>query len=305
MMSGPGNQKALKPRSETGFILVVVLWILAALAALASTYSIYLGNAAFATQINDDRLRIRNAISAGIELSAYQLLAMPEQARPPEGAFTVRLARATIDVSFVSESARVDLNTAPKNMLEGLFAAVGVSPAQAASFADRVIGWRKKADPTGQNGEVEAYKEAGLDYAPRQAPFQNVLELPLVLGLPPYIVERVLPLVTVYSGHPEIDLRVAPPEVLAALPNVTKDQVQKVLAARMRSEGDGGEALLKLLGSAGALASNRPQQAARVHVQIRLDNGRTARAEVVILVLQNEDEPFRVLSWRDDSDGSL
>lgn len=144
-----------------------------------------------------------------------------------------------------------------------------------------------------------------MDYAPRQAPFQNVLELPLVLGLPPYIVERVLPLVTVYSGHPEIDLRVAPPEVLAALPNVTKDQVQKVLAARMRSEGDGGEALLKLLGSAGALASNRPQQAARVHVQIRLDNGRTARAEVVILVLQNEDEPFRVLSWRDDSDGSL
>ena len=82
-MSGPGNQKALKPRSESGFILVVVLWILAALAALASTYSIYLGNAAFATQINDDRLRIRNAISAGIELSAYQLLAMPEQARPP------------------------------------------------------------------------------------------------------------------------------------------------------------------------------------------------------------------------------
>ena len=238
MMSGPGNQKALKPRSESGFILVVVLWILAALAALASTYSIYLGNAAFATQINDDRLRIRNAISAGIELSAYQLLAMPEQARPPQGAFTVRLARATIDVSFVSESARVDLNAAPKNMLEGLFAAVGVSPAQAASFADRVIGWRKKADPTGQNGEVEAYKEAGLDYAPRQAPFQNVLELPLVLGLPPYIVERVLPLVTVYSGHPEIDLRVAPPEVLAALPNVTKDQVQKVLAARMRSEGD-------------------------------------------------------------------
>ena len=79
MKSGPGNQKTLKPRSDDGFILVVVLWILAALAALASTYSIYLGNAAFATQINDDRLRIRNAISTGIELSAYQLLAEPEQ----------------------------------------------------------------------------------------------------------------------------------------------------------------------------------------------------------------------------------
>ena len=304
MKSGPGNQKALKPRSDGGFILVVVLWILAALAALASTYSIYLGNAAFATQINDDRLRIRNAISTGIELSAYQLLAVPERARPSQGAFTVRLARATIDASFVSEGARVDLNAAPKNLLEGLFAAVGADPSQAASFADRVIGWRKKADPTSQNDEVEAYKAAGLDYAPRQTPFQNVLELPLVLGLPPHIVERVLPLVTVYSGHPEIDIRVAPPEVLAALPNVTTDQLQKVLGARMQSPED-GEALLKLLGSAHALASDKPNPTARVRMQIRLDNGRAAGAEVVILVMQNEDEPFRVLSWRDDSDGSF
>ncbi|HZZ24497.1 MAG TPA: type II secretion system protein GspK [Roseiarcus sp.] len=304
MKSGPGNQKALKPRSDGGFILVFVLWILAALAALASTYSIYLRNTAFATQINDDRLRIRNAISTGIELSAYQLLAVPEQARPSQGAFTVRLARATIDASFVSEGARVDLNAAPKNLLEGLFAAVGVDPSQAASFADRVIGWRKKADPTGQNDEVEAYKAAGLDYAPRQTPFQNVLELPLVLGLPPHIVERVLPLVTVYSGHPEIDIRVAPPEVLAALPNVTTDQLQKVLGARMQSPED-GEALLKLLGSAHALATDKPNPTARVRMQIRLDNGRTARAEVVMLVMQNEDEPFRVLSWRDDSDGSF
>ena len=304
MKSELGNQKRLKPRGDSGFILVVVLWILAALAALASTYSIYLGNAAFATQINDDRLRIRNAISTGIELSAYQLLAVPEKDRPPQGAFTVRLARATIDASFVSESARVDLNAAPKNLLEGLFAAVGVGPSQAAAFADRVIGWRKKADPTGQNNEVEAYKQAGLDYAPRQAPFQNVLELPLVLGLPPHIVERVLPLVTVYSGHPEIDIRVAPPEVLAALPNVTPDQLQKVLGARMQSPED-GEALLKLLGPAHALATDKPNPTARVRMQIRLDNGRAARAEVVILVMQNEDEPFRVLSWRDDSDGSF
>jgi general secretion pathway protein K len=304
MKSGRGNQKRLASRNDSGFILVVVLWILAALAALASTYSVYLSNAAFATQINDDQLRIRNAISTGIELSAYQLLAVPEKDRPPQGAFTVRLARTTIDTSFVSESARVDLNAAPQNLLEGLFAAVGVDPSQAASLADRVIGWRKKADPTGQNSEVEAYKEAGLDYAPRQAPFQNVLELPLVLGLPPHIVERVLPLVTVYSGHPEIDIRVAPPEVLASLPNVTPDQLQKVLGARMQSPED-GEALLKLLGSAHALATDKPNPTARVRMQIRLDNGRTARAEVVILVMQNEDEPFRVLSWRDDSDGSF
>ncbi len=153
-------------------------------------------------------------------------------------------------------------------MLQGLFAAVGVNPTQAANVAERIIGWRKKADPADRNGEVEAYKQAGLDYPPRQAPFQNVLEL------------------------------------LSALPDVTPDRLQKVLAGRLQSLVDGG-ALLRLLGPARALAKDTPNPAIRVDARIRLDNGRNARAEVVIYVAKTDDEPFRVLSWRDDSDGPI
>jgi general secretion pathway protein K len=345
----------LEPKGESGFILIVVLWVLAALAALAATYLVYVDNAAFATQLNDDRLRIRNAISTGIELTAYKLLAAPDDARPPQGAFTVRLARSKISVTFVSEGARVDLNAAPKGLLAGLFTAVGVSSSKAATFADRIVGWRTKAAAAGQNNagqspgqdnsgpnnsgqgdasqinagqanagqndagqnnlqinplqidagkEAEDYKEAGYAYAPRQAPFQNVLELPLVLGIPPYIVERVLPLVTVFSGGAQIDVRVAPPEVLSALPNVTPEQLQKVLAQRAQDPLD-GDALLQVLESARASASVKTSPAARVRIQIRLDNGRTALAEVVILVSKDGDEPYRVLSWRDDSDGPI
>ena len=352
------DRTALEPKGESGFILIVVLWVLAALAALAATYLVYVDNAAFATQLNDDRLRIRNAISTGIELTAYKLLAAPDDARPPRGAFTVRLARSTVSVTFVSEGARVDLNAAPKGLLAGLFTAVGVSSSNAATFADRIVGWRTKAAAAGQNnagqssgqdnsgpnnsgqgdaGQINAgqgnagqndagqnnplqinplqidadqnkeakdYKEAGYAYAPRQAPFQNVLELPLVLGIPPYIVERVLPLVTVFSGSAQIDVRVAPPEVLSALPNATPEEVQKVLAQRAQDPMD-GEGLLQVLGSARASASVKTSPAARVRMQIRLDNGRIARAEVVILVLKGGDEPYRVLSWRDDSDGPI
>jgi general secretion pathway protein K len=302
MRSTPSKKTALdRKREKSGFILVVALSILAALATLASTYSVYVGDAAFATQINDDRLRIRTAISAGIELTAYKLGAVPEVARPPQGAFAVRLARSTINVTFASEGARVDLNAAPKGMLAGLFAAVGASPSDAAIYADRVIGWRRKGDVAGQNDEAAMYKAAGYAYAPRQAPFQNAFELSLVLGIPTHIVARVLPLVTVFSGRAEIDVRVAGPDVLSALPNVTPEQLQKVLAERARDPQD-GEALLRLLGPARAGATDTPNPAARVQAQIRLDNGRSAHAEIVILVLQGEDEPFRVLSWRDDSD---
>jgi general secretion pathway protein K len=351
------DRSALEPKGESGFILVVVLWVLGALAALAATYLVYVDNAAFATQLNDDRLRIRNAISTGIELTAYKLLAAPDDARPPQGAFTVRLARSTVSVTFVSEGARIDLNAAPKALLAGLFTAVGVSSSNAATFADRIVGWRTKAAPAGQhnagqnsgqdnsglnnsgqgdagqinagqinagqssqndplqinagqinagrNKEAEDYKEAGYAYGPRQAPFQNVLELPLVLGIPPYIVERVLPLVTVFSGGAQIDVRVAPPEVLSALPNATPEEVQKILVQRAQDPLD-GEGLLQVLESARASATDKTSPAARVRMQIRLDNGRVARAEVVILVLlKGGDEPYRVLSWRDDSDGPI
>jgi general secretion pathway protein K len=35
-----------------------------------------------------------------------------------------------------------------------------------------------------------------------------------------------------------------------------------------------------------------------------LENGRRVAAEVVILVPEDGDEPYRVLSWRDDFDGA-
>src|SRR5271169_586008 len=165
MRSGGSTKAALKLVGEKrGFILVVVLWVLAALATLASTYSVYVGNAAFATQVNDDRLRIINAISAGLELTAYQMVAAPKDAGPAQGAFTVRLARSTINVTFVSESARVDLNAAPKPLLAGLFAAVGAGASDAATFADRVVGWRKKDAAADQNEEAANYKSAGYAY---------------------------------------------------------------------------------------------------------------------------------------------
>jgi general secretion pathway protein K len=295
------TERALGPKRESsGFILVVVLWILAALAALASTYSVYAINAALTTQIDDDRLQIKNAISSGVELAAYKLLADDK----PQGAFAVRLAHSSVKVSFNSESARVDLNAAPKALLAGVFTAVGASSSDAAQFAERIVGWRKKADADGQNAEAEAYKEAGYEYAPRQGPFQNTLELLLLLGIPPYIVERILPLVTVYSGVAQIDVRAASPEVLSALPNITPDQLQRVLAQRKGNPTD-GQAMLSLLGSAGALADAKVNPAARVQAQIRLDNGRSAGAEVVIFILKDDDEPYRVLSWRDDMDGPI
>src|SRR5579859_4095968 len=71
------------PQSERGFIIVAVLWMLAALAALASVYSIYASNTAMASHVEDDRLQAEASLKAGVELAAAQLSAGQPAAQLP------------------------------------------------------------------------------------------------------------------------------------------------------------------------------------------------------------------------------
>jgi general secretion pathway protein K len=64
------QRQPVGPRSDGGFILIAVLWLLAALATLASIYSAYAINSAVTARIPDDRLVVEAAIRAGVELAA-------------------------------------------------------------------------------------------------------------------------------------------------------------------------------------------------------------------------------------------
>jgi general secretion pathway protein K len=296
-------------RSDDGFIIVAVLWILGALATLVSIYAVYVANTAVSLSVNDDRLQAEASVSAALELTAYRLAAASAEARPTQGTFAFRAGRANVAVEFRSEAARIDLNAAHKELLAGLFAALGAPYDNAESYAGRIIGWRTKVGPEEQNNEADAYRTAGLSYKPRQAPFPNVGELWLVLGLPPVLVARALPLVTVFSGRPGINILDAAPDVVAALPGMTPDRLYAVLSQRdaVLSQRGGGaqnaELVLGLLGPDQGAATVEGSKAMRVTVRMRFDNGRRISAEAVILPLEDAAEPFRVLSWRDDFDG--
>ena len=288
---------------ERGFIIVAVLWILAALATLASIYSIYVSNTAVASHLTDDRLAADAALRSALELTALQLTSRPTDKRPASGAFEERVGRAKIAVRYVSEGARIDLNAAPKPVLAGLMIVLGASVSDAAYAADRIIGWRKKGEVAGQNQEVAAYKEAGMPYMPRQAPFSNTLELSLVLGLSVELVEKMRPFVTVFNGQAGIDAANAAPEVIAALPGMTPELLSTVLDARRRDPAD-ATAITEAMGPARKLAALETRKSLRVFIEAELESGRRLRAEIVILA-EDGAEPYHVLYWRDDFDGPL
>jgi general secretion pathway protein K len=289
-------------KAERGFIIVAVLWIMLALSTLAAIYATYVVRTAYAVGPSDDRVNAEALFNAALELTAYRLSIGPKEERPPRGRFTFRLGRATVVEEFHSESGRIDINGAQKPLLANLFVMLGAKPEDAGQFADRIIGWRTPAPQNGgPDAEADAYRTAGRNYKPRGAPFQEIGELWLVLGLPPAWVERVMPYVTVYGGGAQVNILDAPPLVLAAL-GIAPEQVNGLLAQRDRPGVD-VKALLQSLGTPeGSPASVEPSKAMRVSVGIQFDSGVRSTAEIVILLGDDADEPYRILSWRDDFD---
>jgi general secretion pathway protein K len=286
-----------------GFIVVAVLWILAALATLVTIFSMYVINTATAFTVHDERLQAEGMARAAIELSVYQTTANP-QAPPTRGTFLFRIGNALVNAEFVSETARIDLNSAPKELLSGLFTGLGASRGQADTYADRILGWRSPPAPDNSNSEAATYRTAGMLYGPRGAPFQNTGELSLVLGIPDLMIERALPYLTVYSGQPQVNIFNAAPQVLAALPGMDPGRLQTILVQRAAAPQtpETAQALLAMLGPAQTLANAQGNKSLRVTARIAFDSGQRMTTEAVVFLLDSGTDPYRILTWRDDMD---
>jgi general secretion pathway protein K len=306
--------------SERGFVIIAVLWILVALSTLVAIFSVYLSNSARALGATDIGVQSEALVSASLELTAYQLLLAEEKTRPAQGSFRFRMDNADVFITFASEAARVDLNKAPKELLANLFEVLGAEQKAAEQVAVRIDGWRTKPKTGTTNDEEALYLASGLTYSPRQAPFAHVNELSLVLGVPPALIERALPYLTVFSNSADIDVLLAAPEVIAALPGMTQDVLNNFLKQRPSLPRD-QKAVAAALGPAAKAAANLPDaKAFRVLTTIRFDNGRRTSIEAVILLSNTQGkkdgakgadivkagaqdkEPYKILSWQDEAE---
>jgi general secretion pathway protein K len=331
-----GGMSGISGCSRTGsdgIILVAVLWILAALAVLATIFSVYLANTAVSLSLNDGDIQTEALVYSALELTAYQVStanAGPEAGGPPQGApqpgtpqggdrappppargdFSFRLGHANVAVTFIPETARIDINAASPQLMASFFInALGVPRQQAEQYVQRLAGWTKAPTATqtqavlpADSNEEALYRAAGRTYGPRGGPFAHVDELSLVVDIPPAIIERAKPFLTVYSGKSEIDVLDAAPEVVAAIPGVTPALLKSL--AEARSAGADPQSITQLLGTLPmqGVVSIAGGDTYRVQVRIRYDNGRQAAAEVVIRTGVTE-KPYGVLWWRDGLEG--
>jgi len=235
--------------SRRGFVLLTVLWVVAALAAVAGLTLVVARTGAETTSNRGALTRGGWAREACVEI----LLA--KYARDPaiRTLDTIDLGRGTWCRAEVSDpAARLDLNEASPEALRRLI--------RNDSLTDALLDWRDADHLERPLGVEAAWYRAANRRAPRNGPLAAIEELRLVRGFDGARVAAVADLLTV-DGIGMVNLNAAPREVLETLPGLGPEGVSVVLARRAAGETlQGSDHLASLLSPPARVALLRDYQ---------------------------------------------
>jgi general secretion pathway protein K len=280
------------PARERGSVTILVLWgmviVFALLAAAGFT-------ARTETQIARNAVasaRVRQAAEGGTQLGLARLLARRAAGRTlfdgkPE---TWQDGAVTVSIAIQDEAGKIDLNQAPPELLEGLFAAAGRPDGEALLLACRIVERR---------GGPPCLAPVGDDpTARRAAQFAAPEELAALPGMGDRLYTAIADFVTVATGATAVDPAVAPRTVLLALPGATSALVDAYLAGRaaqqeMEPEGSGFESLP---GYAYLMVS--PLRDFTISAVATSHDGARYRADLQLRLTGQAVRPYEVIAWR-------
>lgn len=293
--------KRINPRS--GMVLVVVLWTLALLSALAMAAATTFRSFAGIMVVDQGRVQAQALLTAGAEIAAGHLANLDKLPLMPAD-LSVTLRAGTLRIRMTDEGGRIDINKAPVELLDSLFQYAGAKPDVAIAMTDWIEAQRKQRRtpavgiaaaqlaPLMQRGQ----NSTGPTAAGPNWPFTDPRQLIQIPGMQQQWVNTLLPLVTVF-GNKTVNLFTAPASVIAVLPGVSPPAVQSFLQARAQSFDD-VERLRSLLGQAASkFLDAPPAHVAKVMLEAQVKNGVSAAAEATIVVLAGDREPYRILDW--------
>lgn len=227
--------------SQAGVILVIVLWVLVLLSLIATSLAV--GGRSFSRQaLNaEEGVRAAMAADAGLGWALWHIQLPGGGGWLADG--DVRelvLAGVQIKTALFDESGKVDLNSAPTELLDALLASLMTDSRQRAALVAAIEDWRDPDDLVRLNGaEVDDYLAAGRVEGPANRPFQTLVELRQVLGMEEPVFQGLSPSLTLVTRSRTINPQVAPFDVLMALPNASTGVVEAYIEQRREAWADG------------------------------------------------------------------
>jgi general secretion pathway protein K len=214
-------------KNQTGMSLIIVLWMLLVITAIALAYSRTVRTEVLLTSTYKNRAKAEGLAEAGIWRGAAMILnraVAANNGKPVNLAgsiYSLETEVGELRVSLQSCNGLVDLNRAPLALIKSLLQRIVTSSETIDIIVDSLLDWRDENDLKRLHGaERDDYLAQRLGYGPKNGPMNSTHELARVKGVTPAIYDALKPLVTVYSGQPRIDINTAPYGVLAALPAI-------------------------------------------------------------------------------------
>lgn len=294
------------PSRQRGIALVMVLWILVLLSLMAAAY---LSETRTETIATHNRMRASEAealADAGVNWAIWRLLQegpggslaeRPAEERLPADGRLVRWRHGggVVLLSVRDEAGKLDINITRPERLQGLLQAVGLERDRARTLAARIADFRDGNDIKEPDGAEDSdYSAAGLDYGPKNAPFEAVDELGQVLGLTPELAERLRDHTTVATGAGTVDPAFASVQALAALPRVDRVAAEDYVHARTANPPG-----MEPRAPAGASFAVSPRTAYTIVAEAHgPDGGVFVREAMVRLQRRDPQKPYDLWVWR-------
>jgi general secretion pathway protein K len=124
-------------------------------------------------------------------------------------------------------------------LLNNMLVNLGIDKEQADTIVDSILDWKDGDDLHRLHGaEDEYYQSLPVPYKARNAPLETIEELLLVKGMTPEILygteekPGLVGFITIYGTNDKINVNLAPREVLAAVPGMTEDAVERLIDRR-------------------------------------------------------------------------
>jgi general secretion pathway protein K len=285
--------------SQRGMALVTVLWTMVLLSTAAMAASTMFRGYVGVMAIDKDRTRADALLTAGLETGAGLMLSLDEDTPPNDVDTTISLSTGDVGIRLDDEGGLIDINKAPVEMLAALFRSIGAGNADV--IAQNIVAARNKGNGTsGQNApsaQNAATAQNGTAANPTddERPFTDVRELASIPGVQPEWISAIAPMTTVF-GSETVNPLTAPADVIGALPGIEDAQVRAFLDLRRHMPVDSKQ-LLAALGPAQKYAAEGSRLAVGVSIDARVSDGYHAKAKAIIVAVDGDSQPYRVLAW--------
>src|SRR5271165_935659 len=314
-------------RQDRGSALLAVLWLTAALSAIAFTVANSVRTETERTGTDVDSLKTYYLATGGVDRALLHILwgftLDQKYYKPltPQLRFSFATGDALVEV--IQESAKLNINTASAQQLTHLALEAGAPPAQAEVIAAGIQDWRSPS-PGGFTQFDQHYLTLPSSFHSRHASFQEIEELLLVQGVTPdlfyggYVRNAEGNLVahpglkdalSVYGSLGPIDANSAPASVMVAI-GISPQAAAAIVALRsaapitsldqlapFRDSGPGFERLALNSGSVVTLRSTAWLRRADGQPS---DLRKSVAATIKFLSLKYN-PPYHVLRWYDNA----